>query len=40
MESQEKMRLLEEKVMALGQDNNLVKNVAELSGTKSRRRPL
>ncbi len=40
MESQEKMRVLEEKVMALGQENNLVKNVAELAGTKSRRKPV
>jgi hypothetical protein len=37
MESQEKMRQLEEKVMSMGQDNNIVKNLSEM--IKSRKNP-
>lgn len=33
------MKLLEEKVLALGQDNNLVKNVAELTA-KGKKKPI
>lgn len=36
MESQEKLRSMENKIVAIGQENNLVKNLAEI--IKSRRK--
>ena len=34
------MRVLEERVLAIGQENNIVKNVAEIVATKSRRKAI
>jgi hypothetical protein len=36
LESQEKLRDMEQKVIAIGQDNNLIKNLTEI--VKNRRR--
>lgn len=35
MESQEKLRAMESRIVALGQDNNLVKNFAEIIKTRN-----
>lgn len=35
MESQEKLKLMETRIVALGQDNNLVKNFAEIIKTRT-----
>jgi hypothetical protein len=34
------MRVLEERVLAIGQENNIVKNVAEIVAMKSRRKAI
>jgi predicted nucleic acid-binding Zn-ribbon protein len=36
MESQEKLKVMESRIVALGQDNNLVKNFAEIIKTRSK----
>jgi hypothetical protein len=34
------MRVLEERVLAIGQENNIVKNIAEIVTTKSKRKAI
>jgi hypothetical protein len=36
MESQEKLKVMENRIVALGQDNNLVKNFAEIIKSRSK----
>lgn len=36
MESQEKLKQMESRIVALGQDNNLVKNFAEIIKTRTK----